>query len=79
MAILIKFSFVQERKVYNPSGFPHVVTMDLGLKFNQLRCLTQRGAKVTVMPWNKLPDEDEYDALFLSNGPGIVTLLVFAS
>ncbi|KAL1959073.1 hypothetical protein VTO42DRAFT_2859 [Malbranchea cinnamomea] len=58
----------------HPSGRPvRVVCVDVGKKFNQLRCLLSRGVEVLVVPW----DYDfpallgkEYDGLFLSNGPG---------
>ena len=30
----------------------------------------KRGACVEVVPWNTKLDPDQYDALFLSNGPG---------
>lgn len=50
-----------------------VVCVDVGLKFNQLRCLISRGVEVEVVPWDydfpKLAGK-EYDGLFLSNGPG---------
>lgn len=58
----------------HPSGRPvRVVCVDVGLKFNQLRCLISRGVEVEVVPWDydfpKLAGK-EYDGLFLSNGPG---------
>lgn len=73
----------KEPKVYSPSpstalqhpsGRPvRVITVDVGLKYNQLRCLVKRGVEVEVVPW----DYDfhtlagkEYDGLFISNGPG---------
>ncbi|CAF4288576.1 unnamed protein product, partial [Rotaria magnacalcarata] len=37
---------------------------------NQLRILCQLDAKVTVFPWNYPVKQEEYDGLFLSNGPG---------
>jgi carbamoyl-phosphate synthase/aspartate carbamoyltransferase len=50
-----------------------VVCVDVGLKYNQLRCLVNRGVEVEVVPWNydfpKLAGK-EYDGLFISNGPG---------
>ena len=30
----------------------------------------KRGARVDVVPWNSKLDPEQYDALFLSNGPG---------
>lgn len=58
----------------HPSGRSvRVVCVDVGLKYNQLRCLVKRGVEVEVVPW----DYDfhtlagkEYDGLFISNGPG---------
>jgi anthranilate/para-aminobenzoate synthase component II len=40
------------------------------MKYNQIRCLVNRGARVDVVPWNHPLDDSEYDGLFLSNGPG---------
>ncbi|KAK5129539.1 hypothetical protein LTR08_003160 [Meristemomyces frigidus] len=58
----------------HPSGRPvRVVCVDVGLKYNQLRCLVNRGVEVKVVPWDydfpKLAGK-EYDGLFISNGPG---------
>lgn len=44
--------------------------LDCGMKYNQLRCLLERGARVDVVPWNYDLRNAEYDGLFLSNGPG---------
>jgi carbamoyl-phosphate synthase/aspartate carbamoyltransferase len=50
-----------------------VLCLDVGLKYNQLRCLLKRGVEVLVCPWNydfpALAGKD-YDGLFISNGPG---------
>jgi carbamoyl-phosphate synthase/aspartate carbamoyltransferase len=58
----------------HPSGRPvRIVCVDVGLKYNQLRCLVRRGVEVQVVPWNydfpQLAGKD-YDGLFISNGPG---------
>ncbi|MCJ1472383.1 hypothetical protein MMC13_001030 [Lambiella insularis] len=63
----------------HPSGRPvRVVCVDVGLKFNQLRCLVSRGVEVLVVPWDydfpRLVGQN-YDGLFISNGPGDPTLL----
>ena len=55
---------------YNPKGTPRICVVDCGLKYNQLRCLISRGARVDVVPWNHKIQQEEYDGLFLSNGPG---------
>lgn len=50
----------------------------MGLKYNQLRCLVSRGVEVLVVPWDynfpSLAGED-YDGLFISNGPGDPSML----
>lgn len=55
-----------------------VVCVDVGLKYNQLRCLINRGVEVEVVPWDydfpKLAGK-EYDGLFISNGPGDPALM----
>ncbi|KAI9745622.1 MAG: hypothetical protein M1818_001156 [Claussenomyces sp. TS43310] len=58
----------------HPSGRPiRVLCLDVGLKYNQLRCLLKRGVEVLVCPWDyDFPSlaGKEYDGLFISNGPG---------
>ena len=51
----------------------HVVALDYGMKWNILRCLTQVGCRVTVVPGTATADEvlaHNPDGVFLSNGPG---------
>ena len=52
--------------------------VDVGLKYNQLRCLVSRGVEVQVVPWDydfpRLAGR-EYDGLFISNGPGDPAIL----
>lgn len=51
----------------------HVVAVDYGMKWNILRCLTQSGCQVTVVPGTSTADEilaHNPDGVFLSNGPG---------
>ena len=50
-----------------------VVAIDYGMKWNILRCLTQVGCKVTVVPGTATADDvlrHKPDGIFLSNGPG---------
>lgn len=37
---------------YNPKGDVKIVAVDCGIKYNQIRCLCERGAHVTVVPWD---------------------------
>ena len=51
----------------------HVVAIDYGMKWNILRCLTQVGCDVTVVPGTATAAEvlkHNPDGVFLSNGPG---------
>ncbi|XP_048748281.2 CAD protein-like isoform X2 [Ostrea edulis] len=56
--------------VYNPTGELTILAVDCGIKFNQIRCLCQRGARVKVVPWDHDISSEKYDGLFISNGPG---------
>lgn len=46
------------------------MAIDCGLKYNQIRCLIKRNAKVILVPWNYKFETNSYDGLFISNGPG---------
>ncbi|KAF9565548.1 carbamoyl-phosphate synthase [Agrocybe pediades] len=58
--------------VLNPQGSVKIAVLDFGAKANILRSLVRRDAAVTVMPWNYDFNavRDQYDGLFLTNGPG---------
>jgi len=74
---------IKEPKLYKPDSSKalthpsgravRVVVVDVGMKFNQLRCLLRRGVETLVVPWDynfpALAGKD-YDGLFISNGPG---------
>lgn len=63
----------------HPSGRRvRVLCVDVGLKYNQLRCLLSRGVEVQVVPWDyDFPSlaRKSYDGLFISNGPGDPAIL----
>ena len=61
---------LQSPVVYNEGGSPRICVVDCGLKYNQLRCFLTRGVRLEVVPWDHSLNTDEYDGLFLSNGPG---------
>ncbi|GHA16579.1 carbamoyl-phosphate synthase small chain [Devosia pacifica] len=51
----------------------HIVAIDYGAKRNILRCLSEQGAKVTVLPATATAQDvldQNPDGIFLSNGPG---------
>ncbi len=51
-------------------GDMKVVLVDCGVKYNIVRCLLKRGAQVKVVPWDYDFNNEQYDGLFISNGPG---------
>jgi len=55
-----------------PSGAPvHILAVDCGMKNNIVRYLVNvLRVKVTSVPWDYDFTKDEFDGLFLSNGPG---------
>ena len=55
---------------YHGTGDKTVVVVDCGIKHNIIRCLTRRGVKVVLVPWNYDFNTLDYDGLFISNGPG---------
>ncbi|KAI9271510.1 hypothetical protein BDA99DRAFT_556747 [Phascolomyces articulosus] len=79
---------IKEAKVYcpdpsnaikTPSGRTlRIMAVDVGMKFNQIRCFVRRGVELKVVPWNydfSAEPEDSYDGLFISNGPGDPTMI----
>ena len=78
---------IQAPRVYPPTGSARqhssgrplrVLAVDVGMKYNQIRCFTSRGVELKVVPWNydfTAPSEEPYDGLFLSNGPGDPTMV----
>ncbi|KAL9619977.1 MAG: hypothetical protein Q9160_005446 [Pyrenula sp. 1 TL-2023] len=68
------FSPPEKGSLKHATGRPvRIVCVDVGLKYNQLRCLLTRGVEVFTVPWDydfpALAGKD-YDGLFISNGPG---------
>lgn len=61
---------IKEPKCYNPDGKYNIVLVDYGAKYNIIRCLMQRDAKVTCVPWDYDFTQLDYDGVMLSNGPG---------
>jgi len=59
----------KEKKVYG-NGKYKVTLIDCGVKYNIIRNLIKRDATVTLVPWDYDYTNDDYDGLFISNGPG---------
>lgn len=55
---------------YHGNGEKTVVLVDCGVKHNIIRCLTRRGVRVVLVPWDYDFNLIPYDGLFISNGPG---------
>nr|WP_321354695.1 glutamine-hydrolyzing carbamoyl-phosphate synthase small subunit [uncultured Draconibacterium sp.] len=66
---LVAVASCKEREVYG-DGEHKVVLVDCGVKNNIIRCLLNRGATVIRVPWDYDFTNEEYDGLFISNGPG---------
>ncbi|KAI0357085.1 carbamoyl-phosphate synth [Trametes cingulata] len=64
----------------HPSGKRplRVIAVDVGMKYNQIRCFTHRGVELKVVPWDYdylSSSEEPFDGLFISNGPGDPTMV----
>lgn len=63
----------KEVMTYTPTTdapHPRVVLVDCGVKANIIRCLLKRNVEVIRVPWNYDFNALDFDALFISNGPG---------
>ncbi|CAK9436981.1 uncharacterized protein LODBEIA_P14670 [Lodderomyces beijingensis] len=47
-----------------------ILAVDVGMKYNQIRCFVRRGVELLVVPWDYDFSKEDYSGLFLSNGPG---------
>ncbi len=52
------------------SGDIRIVLIDCGVKYNIIRNLVKRGVTVVRVPWDYNFTKEQYDGLFISNGPG---------
>ncbi len=60
---------IKEPVVYG-TGKHKILLIDCGVKNNIIRCLLKRDTTVKRVPWNHDIFAEEYDGLFISNGPG---------
>jgi carbamoyl-phosphate synthase small subunit len=58
-----------EKEVYGEGEYK-VILIDCGVKNNIIRCLIDRNATVIRVPWDYDFTNEEYDGVFISNGPG---------
>ena len=66
---LVAVASCKEREEYG-SGSHRVVLVDCGVKNNIIRCLLNRDATVIRVPWDYDFSSENYDGIFISNGPG---------
>jgi len=59
----------KQKKIYG-SGKYKILLVDVGVKYNIIRCLLNRDTTVVRVPWDYDFTKEEYDGLFISNGPG---------
>ena len=60
---------IGERKVYG-NGLYRILLLDCGVKYNIIRYLLDRDTTVIRVPWDHDISKEEFDGLFISNGPG---------
>lgn len=60
---------IAEKKIYG-NGKYRILLLDCGVKYNIIRYLLERDTTVIRVPWNHDISKEEYDGLFISNGPG---------
>ncbi|EMD35866.1 carbamoyl-phosphate synthase [Gelatoporia subvermispora B] len=85
---LVAVVSTKSAKVFKPTVEPRmhptenrplrVLAVDVGMKFNQIRCFTHRGVELKVVPWDYdylASSEEAFDGLFISNGPGDPTMV----
>ncbi|KAI9032580.1 hypothetical protein CLU79DRAFT_153031 [Phycomyces nitens] len=79
---------IKEPKLYKPEPSKalktskgrtlRIIAVDVGMKYNQIRCFVYRGVELKVVPWDydfTSEPVDSYDGLFVSNGPGDPTMV----
>ena len=59
----------REKQIYG-NGKYRILLIDCGLKNNIIRHLLERDTTIIRVPWNHDISNEEYDGLFISNGPG---------
>ncbi len=60
---------VKEKTTYGDGAY-RILLIDCGVKYNIIRYLLQRNTTVIRVPWDHDISQEDYDGLFISNGPG---------
>lgn len=66
---LVDLVSCKEKTEYG-AGENKILLMDCGVKYNIIRSLLKRDTTVIRVPWDYNIKDEEYDGLFISNGPG---------
>ncbi len=66
---LVENVSIKEKTVYG-NGKYKILLIDCGVKNNIIRYLLRYNTQVIRVPWDYDYSEEEYDGLFISNGPG---------
>jgi carbamoyl-phosphate synthase small subunit len=66
---LVEEVSIREKKIYG-SGSVRIVLIDCGVKYNIIRNLLKRDTTIIRVPWHYDYHNEEFDGLFISNGPG---------
>jgi len=66
---LVEQVSIHEKKIFGKGKY-RILLIDCGVKYNIIRNLLQRDTTVVLVPWDYDFSKDEYDGLFISNGPG---------
>ncbi|MGM5481879.1 MAG: glutamine-hydrolyzing carbamoyl-phosphate synthase small subunit [Nanobdellota archaeon] len=66
---LVKSVSIDKPTIYG-SGNKKIILIDCGCKNNIIHNFTKRGIMVKRVPWNYDFNNENYDGLFISNGPG---------
>ncbi len=66
---LVAMVSIKQKEIYGDGKYK-VLLVDCGVKNNIIRCLLERNTTVVRVPWDYDFSSDEYDGLFLTNGPG---------
>lgn len=56
--------------MYGKGNRYKVILVDCGVKHSIIRCLVERDVEVHLVPWNYDYSKEDYDGLFVTNGPG---------
>ena len=70
MTHLVDLVSTKKVQVFGQGNAVKILAVDCGMKENIIRQLVERDAEVKVVPWNHNLLGEEYDGLFISNGPG---------